>query len=66
MVDAAYYRRQAATCRSLAGNSTQKERCLLDLADHFERRASEIEARRTSGKREASPGPSAGSAPQDD
>ena len=44
MVDAAYYRRQAATCRELASNSTRTERCFLDLADHFDRRAAALDS----------------------
>jgi hypothetical protein len=50
MVDAAYYRRQAATCRELANNSTRTERCFLDLADHFDRRAAVLEAKSTGNK----------------
>ncbi len=45
MVDAAYFRRQAAICRALASDSTRKERCFLDLAEHFGQRAVEIEAK---------------------
>jgi hypothetical protein len=44
MVDASYYRRQAATCRDLARKSPRREYYLLDLATHFERQASALEA----------------------
>lgn len=42
MVDAAYYRRQAATCREVAGRFRWPER-LLDLAAYFDRRAAQSE-----------------------
>lgn len=54
MVDAAYYRRQAAVCRALASDSTRTERHLLDLADHFERRAANLEALSARNKSAAS------------
>jgi predicted house-cleaning NTP pyrophosphatase (Maf/HAM1 superfamily) len=44
MVDSSYYRRQAATCRDLARKSPRREYYLLDLAMHFERQASALEA----------------------
>jgi len=55
MVDAAYYRRQAATCRALAGNSTQNECGWRDLAEHFERLAMALEAKRQGGNRDTRP-----------
>ena len=43
MIDAAYYRRQAATCRSVAAEFRQPGP-LLDLAHYFERLAAQADA----------------------
>ncbi len=43
MIDAAYFRRQAATCRAVADDFRQPGP-LLDLADYFERLADEFDA----------------------
>ncbi|MBV9522517.1 MAG: hypothetical protein JO010_06975 [Alphaproteobacteria bacterium] len=44
MADSTYYRQQAETCRALAKRSSRTEYYLLDLAAHFDRQASALEA----------------------
>jgi hypothetical protein len=43
MIDAAYYRRQAATCRAMVDEFRQSSP-LLDLAEYFERLATEFDS----------------------
>ncbi len=49
MVDGAYYRRQAMTCRAVASRFRRPQR-LLELADHFEQRALALEAELARGE----------------
>jgi hypothetical protein len=56
MIDAAYYRRQAATCRTVAGEF-RDALPLLDLADYFERLAEQVEVPDDGGSRDRKPVP---------
>ncbi len=49
MIDAAYYRRQAATCRAMV-DGFRRSGPLLDLAEYFERLAEEIDAPKPEGR----------------
>jgi hypothetical protein len=49
MIDAAYYRRQAATCRAMV-DGFRHSSPLLDLAEYFERLAKEIDAPSEEGR----------------
>jgi hypothetical protein len=57
MIDAAYYRRQAATCRIVA-REFRDALPLLDLADYFERLAAQVDVpdRASNGNRKPVPG----------
>ena len=63
MVDAAYYRRQATTCRTLARSGKRPSQYLLNLADYFEQEASRLEARFAGNKPGEAPPPPGKAAP---
>jgi hypothetical protein len=50
MIDAAYYRRQAATCRAMV-DGFRRSSPLLDLAEYFDRLAEEIDTPKPEGRR---------------